>query len=319
MDRAEGDVARGTMLPSMDKQTLAEADGRLRRAAVLGVFTLTTASAAGVTRGVVRGRIRARAWEHVVGSAYTAADHEHGVIDPVRLRAVGAALTWPDAVLCLRTAAVLHGMPVRDDGLAHVLLPVKRRASRGLAPHYVGVDRRDVRRFLSFRITSPRRTAIDCCGLLPYQEAERLMAWVRTRDILTLPQLEAVMEERRGRPGVVQLQRLLTDTRAGALSDAERRLHEILGDAGIGGWEADQPIVVNARLLARADVLFRAARLIVEVDGRVAHQDFDADRERLNALTLAGYTVLRFTWGQLVERPWYVLEQIETALRRLSS
>ncbi|WP_170037481.1 DUF559 domain-containing protein [Georgenia soli] len=300
----------------MENRALAEADERLRRTAVLGVFTLQMASSAGLARGVVRGRIRAGAWVHVVGAAFTAADRAPGVIDPVRLRAVGAALTWPDAVLCLRTAAILHGMPVRDDGLAHVLVPEKRRKSRGLAPHYLTVDRREVRRFLSFRITSPRRTAIDCCALLPYQEAERLMAWVRTRDILTLPELVAATEERRGKPGVVQLQRLLADTRSGALSEAERRLHKILGEAGIGDWEADQPIVVNGRLLARADVLFRAARLIVEVDGRAAHQDFDADRERLNALTLAGYTVLRFSWRQLVDRPWYVREQIEAALRR---
>lgn len=307
------------MLRAVDRGSLEAVDERLRRAAVLGVFTLRMASDAGLARGVVRGRIRSGAWKRVVGMAYTTTDGSRGVIDPVRLRAVGATLTWPDAVLCLRTAAVLHGMPVRDDGLAHVLLAVRRRASRGLEPHYVTLDRRDVRRFLSFRITTPRRTAIDCLALLPYQEAERLMARVRTRDILTLPGLVAATEEYRGRPGVVQLQRLLAETRTGALSEAERRLRAILGHAGIGGWEADQPIVVNGRLLARADVLFRAERLIVEVDGRVAHQDFDADRERLNALTLAGFTVLRFSWQQLVRRPWYVREQIEAALRQARS
>jgi very-short-patch-repair endonuclease len=207
-------------------------------------------------------------------------------------------------------------MPVQDDGLAHVLLGVRREASRGLVPHYFDVRLSEVRRMLSFRLTSPLRTALDCLALMPYAEAERLMAWVRTRDIVTLTDLVAAVEERRGKPGIVQLRSLLAATGTGALSEAERRLHKILLDAGIDGWEADQPIVAGGTLLARADVLFRAARLIVEVDGRTAHQDFDGDRERLNVLALAGYTVLRFTWGQLVERPWYVQEQIETALRR---
>ncbi|MCK6209828.1 endonuclease domain-containing protein [Georgenia sp. EYE_87] len=229
---------------------------------------------------------------------------------------MGAALTWPDAVLCFRTAALLHGMPVQDDGSAHVVLRGRRQAGRGMAPHYFDVHRRDVRRMLSFRLTSRRRTALDCLALLPYQEAERLMAWVRTREILTVADLVKAVSERSGTPGVRQLRRLLAATRSGALSEAERRLHILLHDAGIGGWEADQPIVEGGRVLARADVLFRAARLIVEVDGRRAHQDFEADRERLNSLTLAGYTVLRFTWRQLVERPWLVREQIETALRR---
>ncbi|GAA4286704.1 hypothetical protein GCM10022262_10630 [Georgenia daeguensis] len=66
-------------------------------------------------------------------------------------------------------------------------------------------------------------------------------------------------------------------------------------------------------------MLFRKERLIVEVDGRRAHQDFEADRARLNALTVAGYTVLRFTWRQLVHEPGSVLEQIRAMLRRAGS
>jgi very-short-patch-repair endonuclease len=169
---------------------------------------------------------------------------------------------------------------------------------------------------LSFRITSPRRTALDCLALLPYDEAERLMAWVRTCETLTVDDLSTAVVERAGRPGVRQLRRLLALTAGGALSEAERRLHRLLHDAGLQGWEADQRIVVGGRVVARADVLFRARRLIVEVDGRRAHQDFEADRARLNTLTVAGYTVLRFTWRQLVEEPRSVLAQIDAALRR---
>ena len=305
------------MLPSMDRAAVASADERLRRAAVLRVFTLRMASDAGLTRGVVRGRLKRGSWRHVVGAAYVdVAEGAPGVIDEVRLRAVGAALTWPDAVLCSRTAALLHGMPLRDDGSAHVVLPARRQAGRGMAPHYFDVHRRDVRRMLSFRLTSQRRTALDCLALLPYPEAERLMAWVRTREIITPVDLATAVRERRGTPGVRQLRRLEAATRSGALSEAERRLHRILHDARIEGWEADQPIVEGGKLIARADVLFRAAGLIVEADGRAAHDDFETDRERLNSLMLAGYTVLRFTWRQLVERPWLVREQIETALRR---
>ncbi|WP_345039459.1 endonuclease domain-containing protein [Georgenia daeguensis] len=301
----------------MDRAALAAADERLRRAAVLGVFTLRMASDAGLTRGVIRGRLRRGSWRHLVGGAYVAgAGGSRGAADEVRLRAAGAALTWPDAILAYRTAGLLHGMPLHDDGTVHVVLPVRRQASRGVVPHYFDLHRRDVRRMLSFRLTSRRRTALDCLALLPYPEAERLMAWVRTREVITAADLVTAVRERRGTPGVRQLRRLEAATRSGALSEAERRLHRILHDAGITGWEADQRIVEGGSLLARADVLFRAARLIVEADGRRAHNDFEADRERLNSLMLAGYTVLRFTWRQLVERPWLVREQIETALRR---
>lgn len=304
----------------VDRRDLEAADERLRRAAVLGVFTMRMALAAGLTRGVARGRLAAGTWAHVAGTAYVDATvGMRGAIDAVRQRAIAAALTWPDSVLCLRTAALLHGMPLADDGIAHVVLPGRRAASRRIVPHYFDVGGRDVRRMLSFRVTSPRRTAIDCLAHLPRPEAESLLAWVQTRGIVTPAQLAGAVQERRGTPGVVQLRRLLEASRTGALSEAERRLHQILHDADIRGWEADQPIAVGGSVIARVDVLFRAARLIVEVDGRKAHQDFERDRERLNALALAGYTVLRFTWRQLVEQPWRVAEQIEAALRRAAN
>ncbi|WP_193312880.1 DUF559 domain-containing protein [Georgenia subflava] len=293
------------------------AEERLRRAAVVGVFTARMASEAGLTRGAIRRKVASGQWVRLVGTAYVdATAPERTVMDPVRQRAIGAALTWPEGVLCLRTAALLHGMPIHDDGHAHVATPVRRRGSRGLVPHLFGLDDNDISRMLSFRVTSRRRTALDCLALLPYGEAERLMAWVRTRDILRLADLSDALTERRGRPGVAQLRHLLVVTRRGALSEVERRVHRILDEAGITGWVANQRIVVGGRVVARADVLITAASVIIEVDGRAAHADFEADRERLNVLTLAGYVVLRFTWRQIVDSPWYVREQIEAALRR---
>ncbi|WP_448073438.1 DUF559 domain-containing protein [Georgenia yuyongxinii] len=282
---------------------------------MLSVFTSTMAADAGLTRSVVRGKVARGVWRHVVGAAYVEARPARTGLDEVRLRAIGAGLTWPDSVVCLRTAAILHGMPVHDDGLTHVVVPHRRQSRRGLVPHYFPAG--EVRRVLSFRVTEPRSTAVDCLALMPFAEAERLMAWVRTREIVTVQDLSEAVESRHKRPGTNQLRRLLSITADGALSEGERRLHRILHDAGIQGWQADQPIVVAGRVVARADVLFREARLIVEVDGRRAHASFEADRERLNTLALAGYTVLRFTWHQIVDRPWYVRDQITAALHRV--
>jgi len=53
------------------------------------------------------------------------------------------------------------------------------------------------------------------------------------------------------------------------------------------------------------------------VDGWAWHSTADrfrADRRRQNALILAGWTVLRFTWDDLVHRPDAVLAQICAAL-----
>ena len=56
-----------------------------------------------------------------------------------------------------------------------------------------------------------------------------------------------------------------------------------------------------------------AARVAVEVDGWAWHSDverFREDRRRQNALVLAGWTVLRFTWDDLMRRPETVVGQI---------
>ncbi|WP_345219234.1 DUF559 domain-containing protein [Georgenia halophila] len=233
----------------------------------------------------------------------------------VRRRAVGAALSWPGSVVGLGTAALLHGLPVQDDGHTHVIVTDRRRSMAGLVPHRLQVAPTDVRTWAGFSLTSRRRTVVDCLMLLARAEAERLMAWVRTRDVLSGAELRRVAEVRAGHRGVAQLRSLIAATEEGALSELERLLHRLLHEAGIIGWAANERIVVGGRIVARADVLFAAESVIVEVDGRAFHTDFEGDRARLNTLTLAGFTVLRFTWTQLTERPAEVVGQIRAALR----
>ena len=53
------------------------------------------------------------------------------------------------------------------------------------------------------------------------------------------------------------------------------------------------------------DVLFRAERVIVELDSWEFHSGWDAfdiDRERSNAAVAAGYHLFRLTWEDLTER-----------------
>ena len=47
-------------------------------------------------------------------------------------------------------------------------------------------------------------------------------------------------------------------------------------------------------------------------------QAFEHDRLRDQRLTLAGYTVVRFTWRQVVHEPERVAEALRTLLARLA-
>ncbi len=58
-------------------------------------------------------------------------------------------------------------------------------------------------------------------------------------------------------------------------------------------------------------------RVAVEVDGWAWHVTADRfvdDRRRQNALVNLGWTVLRFTWHDLVSRPDGVVDEIRSAL-----
>lgn len=57
--------------------------------------------------------------------------------------------------------------------------------------------------------------------------------------------------------------------------------------------------------------------MIVELDGYAHHRTrraFQRDRDKANALTAAGYTVLRYTYADVVHRPVEIAAQLRPLL-----
>ncbi len=127
-----------------------------------------------------------------------------------------------------------------------------------------------------------------------------------------LAQLDEVLEAASPGRGLARARALVHAAADGAASEAERRLGRALTAAGITGFRR------NARVGRYVvDLAFPAHRLAVEVDGWAWHTDpdrFQSDRARQNALVLAGWTVLRFTWSDVSERPDRVVAEIRRAL-----
>lgn len=66
------------------------------------------------------------------------------------------------------------------------------------------------------------------------------------------------------------------------------------------------------------DVAFPALMIAIEIDGFAYHSDartFVTDRRRQNMLVAAGWTVLRFTWQDLVDDEAAVLDRVCAAIR----
>jgi hypothetical protein len=73
----------------------------------------------------------------------------------------------------------------------------------------------------------------------------------------------------------------------------------------------------GAAWVGRVDVAYPDAKLLVELDSRRWHDTstaFDDDRERTNALVVAGWRVIRITWRMLHDEPERVAALVRAAL-----
>ncbi|MDY6999413.1 MAG: DUF559 domain-containing protein, partial [Actinomycetota bacterium] len=114
------------------------------------------------------------------------------------------------------------------------------------------------------------------------------------------------------RTGAPRSRLLLQAAAGGARSAAERILHRLLRDAGIGGWKANYRVGGY-----RVDVGFPEPRVAIEVDGFAFHsgpEAFEVDRRRQNDIVLLGWQVLRFTWLDLTAYPQRVVASIHAAI-----
>lgn len=282
-----------------------------------GVFTPVMAQEAGLTGRMLARLRRCGHVSLVCGRGFMIGT------DPPTLqqRAAAACQTWPDATICFRTAALLLGWPVDDDGATHVLLPNGRKPFAGLATHHWSIRPTEIEDHGSWRMTDPRTTLADCLGRLPDNEAWGLLAWLWTRDLITITDIEAQICERKGLYGVVRLRTMLAAVRRGAVSPAEIALQDFLVAHGFTNWLGDQRIIVRGRIIARADILFAKERVIIEYDGAIAHPkhkeaDDEARDERLRHL---GYRVIRVRWERLIDEPRELAAEIRAALTAVAA
>jgi hypothetical protein len=154
-------------------------------------------------------------------------------------------------------------------------------------------------------ITTPARTLLDLAGVVPSHQVNAALKQADIVEIFDLAALRAVIDAHPRHPGRRSLRTALDDALrtelALTLSDLEDRFRTLCADHGV-----PQP-AANARPLGwRVDFLWPAQGLVVETDGWATHKTrtaFEEDRARDQALTVAGYRVVRFTHRQVVDRP----------------
>jgi putative AbiEi antitoxin of type IV toxin-antitoxin system len=198
-----------------------------------GVFTAAQALAEGWSRRTIRRRLASARWCYVTGWALARRPPVGQVWTGFQL-AVAAWLTIPGAVISHRTAGLMHGFPLEpvDAECAHVIC-LHRRSGRNIVVHRLRLDDNEIEHHsCGLRFTSEQRTALDLLTVLALPNALDLWAWVCSRKIVAVADLEAAIGRRRYWHGRPRLQELLDLVRDGAVSGAEWVLHSLLREAG---------------------------------------------------------------------------------------
>ena len=198
---------------------------------------------------------------------------------------------------------------------------VRARPGPGIRLHRIAVPARDVHVIAGLPVTSRQRTVLDCLLSLPPDQGRTLLDRALQRGWVQLPGIAAAVHDARGRWGITRARALLAVAEPGTASDAERVAQGLLVTGGVTGWVRGYPLLVGGQVVAILDIAFPHALLAIEIDGWAWHSDperFQRDRQRQNALVAAGWTVLRFTWADLIERPEQSLATVVRTLGRLS-
>lgn len=185
----------------------------------------------------------------------------------------------PGAVLSHHDAAALWGIRQRSLTTVHVSAPRTRHGQEGIALHRPrSLAQHDVTTKDGIPTTTPERTLRDLKAILPVAAYERTAARAERQRLVAPAATEPKLTE----------------------SEAEHRLLERIRRAGLPEPEVNVWLADVGEL--KVDFLWRAERLVVEIDGFATHgtrSAFEADRARDRQLVGAGYRVLRFTWRQL--------------------
>ena len=119
-----------------------------------------------------------------------------------------------------------------------------------------------------------------------------------------------------GRAGIVLMRALLAGRDVPPATVFESRLATLLAVAGLEPPTRQLRVELVDRIVY-LDFSYPDLRLCVEADSEAFHLDLGAfrrDRRRQNLLVLAGWTVLRYTWADLVHEPGRVIAEVREAL-----
>jgi len=227
----------------------------------------------------------------------------------------------PGAALSHQTAAELLELTADRSEVIHLTVPVGRHPERigGAVVHRSGTIETATHRAQLPPRTCVEETTIDLTqSAASFDDAYDWLCRAVSTRLTTTARLQASLDARpkvRWRTGLTV-----------ALAEVGDGVHSILEGRYVRDVERPHGLPTAVRQARTApiprsryvDNLYEAARLVVELDGRVAHgiEQRRTDMRRDNDHAATGMATLRYSWADVTERPCAVAGQVAEVMAR---
>jgi very-short-patch-repair endonuclease/predicted transcriptional regulator of viral defense system len=276
------------------------------------------ARSAGLSHGQIAHLLATGAWERVAPNVYRLVG-----APPNERAALAAAVLSSGGVASHRSAAVLHGLVDALPSKPELILP-SSSCYRGpaLVHRTDSLLPRDLTTVDGIRSTNAVRTFVDLGAVLDAHALEQVLHRALHERKATFDRVARrhFQLSGRGRAGSAIVRSVLVaydPSMAAAESTLEVLILQGMREAGLPTPVRQHEVTVPSGDDYRLDLSYPGPMIAIEGDGFGIHSmrdRFESDRERRNALTLAGWLVLQFTWQQICRRPQWVVAQIAAAL-----
>ena len=291
-------------------------------AAQHGVLSRRQALDAGLTERAIDGRLSSGRWQVVHAGVYvpTAVPASwHQRVMAAILRGGASALA---SHRCATALWQLDGLKERP---VEISLKAGRRIRGAIVHRRRASDDPSVVVFDGIPATDVERTLLDLAAVITPRRLALALEDALRRGSTTLESMRELVHGQKGRAGLRTLRQLL-DARDDRDSLVESRLESallrLLTAHALPLPVPQHRVMDGAGFVARLDFAYPQYRLGVETDGYRWHGGLERrtrDLRRENRLKLLGWTVLRFSWDDVHNRPETVASQIGAALAHAST
>jgi very-short-patch-repair endonuclease len=304
-------VFQGQVRSRHADKTIAALAGRQHGVVSRGQLRELGLGRGGVDHRIDRGRL------HVIHRGVYAVGHS---VLTARGRWMAAVLAaGPGAALSHRAAAAAWGVLGSTGPAIEVTVPRKARSRTGLLLRHRPLPADELTSIDRIPVTAVPRTLFDLAAVVPphvLRHAIHEAEYLHLRDSLSLLDMLERYPAHRGVRALRAIVAMHAPGPAHTRSELEDRFLEFVQRRGLPSPEVNAVLELGGRAI-EVGCLWRAERLIAELDGRDAHDSdpaFERDRKRDRALMVGGWRVTRITWRHLHHEPATLAAELRALL-----